>query len=175
MKTRACHCAEGEVTEEEAEYDEETIVKLSLPYAIEVGTSIQPSLIPGAGFGLITTIPRKAGDLICTYRGKRLRTRDAMKTSDKRYLMRLGPQSYVDAKYCFHSPARYINDCRNENGYNIEMLKVPEEGIARVVATRDVKAGDELYARYGKFYWLGSHIVATILSDGELVPQRELS
>ncbi len=159
------------MTEEGAEFDEEKIIKLSLPYAIEVGTSIQPSLIPGAGLGLITTIPRKAGDLVCTYRGKRLRTRHAMKTPDKRYLMRLGPQSYVDAKYCVHNPALYINDCRNKNGYNIEFLKVPE-GVAQVVATRDAKAGDELYASYGKFYWLGSHVHPATLSDGDLVPRR---
>ncbi len=174
MKSWACNCAGGGGrTEEEVEYDEEKIAKLSLPYAMEVGTSIQPSMIPGAGLGLITSIPRKAGDLICIYRGKCLRTRDAMKTSDKRYLMRLGSQSYVDAKHCIHNPARYINDCRNENGYNVEFLKVPEEGIARVVATRDVEAGDELYARYGKFYWLGSRIRPTILSDNDLVPQQK--
>ncbi len=85
--------------------------------------------------------------------------------------MRLGPQSYVDAKHCIHNPARYINDCRNENGYNVEFLKIPEEGITRVVATRDVEAGHELYARYGKFYWLASHIHPTILSDDDLSSQ----
>ncbi len=159
------------MAEEETEYDEETIVKLSLPYAIEVGTSIQPSLIPGAGLGLITLISRRAGDLICIYQGKYIRTREAIKMADKRYLMRLGPQSYVDGKHCIHNLVRYINDCRNEDGYNVEFLKIPEKGIARVIATKDVEAGHELFVRYGKFYWLASHIRPTILSNGDLSSQ----
>ena len=50
--------------------------------------------------------------------------------------------------------ARYINDCRNPCGYNVEFLKSPQEKCAWVIAQRDIAVGEELFVDYGRWYWL---------------------
>lgn len=63
-------------------------------------------------------------------------------------------QNYIDARTTLQVVARYINDCRNPALYNVVFDKKPEEGHALVVATRNIAAGEELYASYGKWYWV---------------------
>ncbi|CAM9493225.1 unnamed protein product, partial [Heterosigma akashiwo] len=54
-----------------------------------------------------------AGEVICEYTGTIYNTKQAIKLKDKSYLMRLGPQVYIDANQHPSVVARYINDCRN--------------------------------------------------------------
>lgn len=54
----------------------------------------------------------------------------------------------------FNSLCRYINDCRNPAGYNVFFDKRPDEGCAYVIAKRDIMIGEELFADYGRWYWL---------------------
>lgn len=77
--------------------------------------------------------------------------------------MRLGQQKYVDAKWCPFIYARYINDCRNNTYYNVEFAKCPDEGIAQVIAIKDIHVGDEIYVDYGKWYWAGCDVKPTKL------------
>lgn len=58
---------------------------------------VRDSLIPGAGAGLFAARPIAAEEVVTTYRGRAHRTADAIKLTDKSYLMRLGPQAYIDA------------------------------------------------------------------------------
>jgi hypothetical protein len=53
-----------------------------------------------------------------------------------------------------HSSYRYINDCINQGGWNVEFVKLPEQGCALVVATRPIAAWEELFVSYGKRYWV---------------------
>lgn len=62
----------------------------------------------------------------------------------------------MDTRLHLHALARYINDCRNMHCYNVTFLKCPSEGYAQVVATRDISAGEEVYADYGRWYWAGA-------------------
>ncbi|CAN0010442.1 unnamed protein product [Laminaria digitata] len=68
--------------------------------------------------------------------------------------MRLGPQVYVDALDHPEVKARYINDCRNPSLYNATFRKLPSEGKASVVALKGVDPGQEIFADYGRWYWL---------------------
>lgn len=121
--------------------------------------------------GLFARKALSEGQVICIYHGKLLRTSDAIKLDDKSYLMRLGEQVYVDAREKLDCLARFINDCRNPAGYNVRFEKHPSAGVALIVATRDVKAGEELFVDYGKWYWLRQY--PTRLSFSEL--QRHYS
>lgn len=120
---------------------------------------MKTSLIPGAGRGLFTTVNIPSDTEICEYTGNLLRSADAVRLKDKAYLMRLGPQVYVDcgdeAAYG-HVLARYINDPRRESALNVRFDKRPEEGKAIVLSTREIAAGEELYVDYGRWYWLKS-------------------
>ena len=85
---------------------------------------------------------------------------------DKSYLMRLGSQVYIDAKDHENVLARYINDCKNQFGYNVHLKKLPDEAKALVIASRDIAPGEELYLNYGRWYWL-SHACSSSSKDEE--------
>lgn len=111
--------------------------------------------LPGCSFlGLYTSRDFKMGDIVCKYVGKRMRTAEAIKSKDKSYLMRLGEQSYVDAEPHKAVFARYINDCLNPRGWNVEFVKNAERGYALVVAVRNIACGEEVFVSYGKRYWM---------------------
>lgn len=64
-----------------------------------LGLKVKTSEIPGAGKGLFCARAEgfRKGDVICEYRGEIMRTARAIRKADKAYLMRIGPQCYVDA------------------------------------------------------------------------------
>ena len=130
---------------------------------VEAAKAFQPSLyvkqsqlgkIVGDGLFTKTFIPH-AGIHLCDYAGKILSTSDAMKRKDHSYLMRLGEQKYVDALDHKDVLARYINDCRNSNLYNVKFVKLPKQNKAKVVTTRPIHPDEEIFVDYGKWYWAG--------------------
>jgi hypothetical protein len=128
-----------------------------VPGAVDdVGLVVRLSTIPLAGRGLFTTRAFPAGSVVCVYTGEVLKTAVAIALPDKAYLMRLGPQTYINATEAEHGHvlARYINDCRNDALLNVTFVKLPEERCAHVVALRDIAAGEELFVSYGRWYWL---------------------
>eukprot|EP00941_MAST-03F_sp_MAST-3F-sp1_P000327 g327.t1 len=129
------------------------------------------SLIPDAGFGLFVKKPFEKGSIICEYTGILLRTKEALRIKDKSYLMRLGPQAYVDARETLEVYARYINDCGNKFLYNVEFDKKPDLGKAYVIAKRDIQPGEELFVNYGKWYWLGKKEKKRTLVKVKLPPE----
>lgn len=109
--------------------------------------------------GLFALRSFEAGEVVCVYQGVVLKTTEALRlpVEEKGYLMRLGPQCYVDAGPCPLVLARYINDPINPAGYNVRFDKLPnaDPPQALVVAIRSILAGEELFADYGKWYWAG--------------------
>ncbi|KAJ1432752.1 hypothetical protein B484DRAFT_327129 [Ochromonadaceae sp. CCMP2298] len=121
----------------------------------DANLSVRPTTLPNCDFlGLFANKSFETGDVVCRYVGDWLRTADAIRLKDKSYLMRLGEQSYVDARPHDRVLARYINDCINQGGWNVEFVKLPEQGCALVVATRPIAAWEELFVSYGKRYWM---------------------
>merc|ERR1719321_962649 len=62
------------------------------------GVEVRDSSVPGAGQGLFARRDAPEGAVLGVYRGTRYGTREAIRVEDKGYLMRLGPQAYVDAR-----------------------------------------------------------------------------
>lgn len=122
----------------------------------------RPSGIPGAGFGLFATRKFCAGAVVCVYRGRTLTTSEAAKleTAERYYLMRVGPQRYVDASAEDSCLARFINDARRAAKQTCWFDKQPDGApgydtpVALVRALRDIEAGEELFAPYGSWYWV---------------------
>ncbi len=120
---------------------------------------VQPSLIPGAGLGLFTAKDVLAGTVLagCSYGGDVLtfaRAR-ALPPDAKDYVMALHFNVHVDAANHPGYLARYINDNLTDGGRhrNVRFVKDPARRSATVMATRDLRAGEELYAEYGDGYW----------------------
>eukprot|EP00435_Cladocopium_sp_Y103_P020313 s1327_g4.t4 len=119
-----------------------------------VPLEVRPSLLgEDAGNGLFVLQAVSPGEVLCEYRGRLLCTSEAMRLENKSYLMRIGPQEYIDAREELEVLARFINDCRNPAVYNVRFEKRPGEGRAMVVAVRPISAGEELFVDYGRWYW----------------------
>ena len=63
-------------------------------------------------------------------------------------------QKYLDGAQDKQMLARYINDSCTIKYNNVYFDKRPEDGVAGVVALRDISAGEELLVGYGKWYWM---------------------
>ncbi len=75
----------------------------------------------------------------------------------------LDSQKYLDGAQDKRMLARYINDSCTIKYNNVYFDKRPDDGVAAVVALRDISAGEELLVSYGKWYWMktkGSKLVA---------------
>lgn len=137
------------------------------------GLSVEKSRL-GNFQGLFSCQYFRKGAVICRYEGSVLNTLSAFRLTDKSYLMRLGEQKYIDNREYLHMLARYINDCINPIGHNVKFEKHPELNCAVIVATRDIFPGEELYADYGKWYWIGATIKPYRLSLTEIHVDTEL-
>jgi len=120
---------------------------------------VKKSQIPGSGKGLYTTKAFKKADKIIQYRGEEIGWKDYKERVDKDedgYLFFFNRNKCIDA---FHTPqfkARYANDA---NGFTrIKGLKNNSQyeifdKDCFIVATRDIKAGEEIFTDYTKDYW----------------------
>ena len=153
-------------------------VCIGLPYCAQhmrsmLSLEIRPSDIPGAGLGVfaIRRIAKASklvfheGDEIAEYFGECLTTQE----HSKRYGSEqygLGVYSYdddagntIDAS-CARSVASMINSHPNHHNCEAEIL-TDEKGpggchIIRIVATEDIKDGEELLLNYGERYFSGA-------------------
>jgi hypothetical protein len=126
---------------EEAALDEELLAKTSA--------------IPDAGLGLFyepgcQDKPIPAGTIMCYYAGHIHNFQSARNLQFRNYLMNTQGGVLVDSRCLPHIKARYINDPLNEDMINCRFF--PEEFRAAVVATREIRPGEELFASYGDAY-----------------------
>lgn len=66
--------------------------------SMESNLEIRASWIDENFQGLFVTKTISMGQTLCIYRGLQLNTVEALRTTDKSYLMRIGVQNYVDVK-----------------------------------------------------------------------------
>ena len=115
---------------------------------------VAPSTVKGAGEGLFATQAIAANETIGFYRGEVLTLREAMALKDRDYLMGgFGPNAHVDASKAFAMPGRYVNDSFDPTRLNARFDKSRKTRSARVVALRNIQAGEEIFASYGRSYW----------------------
>eukprot|EP00613_Pedinella_sp_CCMP2098_P030818 CAMPEP_0171747594 /NCGR_PEP_ID=MMETSP0991-20121206/39557_1 /TAXON_ID=483369 /ORGANISM="non described non described, Strain CCMP2098" /LENGTH=125 /DNA_ID=CAMNT_0012347703 /DNA_START=10 /DNA_END=387 /DNA_ORIENTATION=+ len=67
---------------------------------------------------------------------------------------------YVDS-VDLRMKARYMNDCLSEAGYNVTFVPDCIGEYARVVALRNITAGEEIFVSYGRQYWEASSVSGT--------------
>eukprot|EP00466_Bigelowiella_natans_P010187 jgi/Bigna1/91178/estExt_fgenesh1_pg.C_910080 len=120
-----------------------------------VKLKVAPSLIPGAGKGLFAIAPFRKGSEICRYTGTVLSLADLLlkRVTNTDYVMGLSLRVHIDAQGHPEVLARYINDIADTKKRNATFVKIPKEKMAKVVALRDIRPGEEIYASYGEGYW----------------------
>ena len=118
---------------------------------------IKPSQIQGAGLGLYTTIRRPAHRMIAPYTGRTITRPENTYTGH--YVVQLThapPFKYVDSNHTTDGAGRYANNARRRDHFtNNSHLAIDRQhpSQAKVVASRPIPAGKEVFAKYGNAYW----------------------
>ena len=120
---------------------------------------VKKSKLPGAGKGLFTTKAISKESKIIEYRGEIIgynEYRRRARNEVDQYLFFVRSERSIDAMHTFQYKARYANDAagitrvkglRNNSEYIIFGDK------CFIVASRDIKAGEEIFVDYTKPYW----------------------
>ena len=120
---------------------------------------IKKSRLPGAGKGLYTTKTIRKDSKIIGYRGEIIGYNEYRKRTRKEqdhYLFFVRMDLCIDAMHTPQYKARYANDAagitrlkgvKNNSDYIIFGDK------CFIVASRDIKAGEEIFVNYTKSYW----------------------
>ncbi len=123
--------------------------------------SIKESSLLNAGQGLWAERDFKRGDIICKYEGEKVTWKECCRRNDAyenicAYFFYITERNCIDAQYNMDSFARYANDAagisrikgiKNNSYYKI-IRKEPY-----IVASRNIKAGEEIFVAYGRAYW----------------------
>ncbi len=117
--------------------------------------SIKPSVIPNSGLGLFAEQDIKAGEAIVKISGPRYNEEQALELEINGYLLDAadGSNESIDVE----GPARYANDAfgitRVPGMFNNSAFLLYEDGTMWLTATRNIKAGNEIFVSYGRTYW----------------------
>jgi hypothetical protein len=123
--------------------------------------NVESSKIKNAGKGVITYEDIESGQFIGYYEGK-LEKSNGRCVGD--YSFSLNRMWYLDARFFPRAYMAMINDSKGskyKNNCEFVTLTMDEDGKKLspkdrkifLQATRDIKAGEELYASYGDDYW----------------------
>jgi len=118
---------------------------------------IKPSQIPQAGMGLYTTIKRPANRMIAPYTGRSIvRSNDTYRGDYVVQLNDSSPFRYVDANFTTDGAGRFSNNARRRDHFtNNSHLSLDRQhpNQVKVVASRPIPAGKEVFTKYGADYW----------------------
>lgn len=120
---------------------------------------VRRSNIPEAGLGLFTLRDIKKGQVITPYGGVLVSPRE-YDASDSVYGIEFNKNQILDGASTQSSLGRYANSCRAGNikkkqckGQNARLSANKAKKTASVKATRNIKAGEEIFVSYGRSYW----------------------
>lgn len=113
---------------------------------------VRPSNVPSAGMGLFAKIDIAKNHYICSYDGVVIKTADAQLDEYKsEYVWEYDDYFSIDSRHEDSCKGRYANDIVGEWNADIYPYRVVVRGY--LMATEDIKAGDEISISYGSGYW----------------------
>ena len=111
------------------------------------------TLGPRVGEGLFSNAwTFNKGDDICTYEGDLLEM-DVAAESNSDYLFKINKDWVMDAQDPDSCYGRYLNDPIFLSKVNAKIKANTRDLTAKVIATKKIKAGDEIFTSYGSDYW----------------------
>ena len=122
---------------------------------------VKKSKIPGAGKGLFAKEMFKRNDKVIEYTGEIITWKECQKRNEALdgvglYYFYVSDKKCIDAQNVPESLARYANDAAGfvrlpgfRNNARFEVIK----SKPYIIASRNIKPGDEIYVSYGKEYW----------------------
>ena len=119
--------------------------------------AIKPSNIKESGKGLYTFVAIKKGDKIAKYTGKMM-SDEEFEANPSPFGLEVKKNTLIDARSTQSGLTRYANSCRkgdnckgNNSKFSISHRTNPP--TVWLKATKNIKAGEEIYVPYGKAYW----------------------
>lgn len=123
---------------------------------LEKELEVKTSTIPGSGQGLFTKTFIAKGTRIIEYKGNITTWKEVKDDWENVYLYTITSKHVIDARYQKKSLARYTNDAKGITRVKgiINNAEFYNEGLqAFIIATKDIKPGEEILVNYGKPYW----------------------
>lgn len=119
---------------------------------------IDISQLPNSGQGLYTAIPIYKDEIISYFKGEILSAAEAKSRADRKidqYFINLLDGTIMDSKntHCF---AKYANDAQGfskSDFKNNAKIGLDDNDWVCLIATKNIKAGEEIFCGYGKKYW----------------------
>lgn len=114
--------------------------------------AVQSSLIPGVGLGVIAIQDVPPGTLVSYYKGRVLQKENMY----SRYQVLVCKGYIIDAEDEMDCIARYINHLPKGGRSNCRFVMRHETGgkkTVKVITTRTIRSGEEVYLNYGRKYW----------------------
>jgi len=123
---------------------------------------IKKSTLKGAGDGLFSDTLIKRGEAIIEYTGEEVTWAECRRRNQKikdgcgAYYFYISERKCIDAQHILDSLARYANDAAGlsriegiKNNSRYEIIK----GKPYIIASRNIKPGEEIFVAYGRAYW----------------------
>jgi len=125
---------------------------------IDKQLEVKESTITNAGKGLYTNVDIKRGELICEFTGKFISNEEVetlLNDNKLLYLIYWDDDVTLDVENsdCL---AKYANDAEGFmkiNGLKNNSKIVFEDNRCFIMATKNIKKGQEIFVSYGKEYW----------------------
>ncbi len=122
---------------------------------------VKESTLPNCGKGLFTKVDIKKGSLIVEYKGEKITWAEGLKRNENHafqspYLFYITAKNCIDAEYTLDALARYANDAKGHTKVkgltnNAEYAVIKR--VPFIMATKNIKAGEEIFVSYGDDYW----------------------
>lgn len=135
---------------------------MSFPIKIDAPESdylyIEISQLENAGKGLFTAIKIYKEDIISIFTGEALTESEAeqrIKINQDRYFINMIDGTILDSMNteCF---AKFANDAsgfQKSTFQNNSEIGLDDEGNVCLIATKNIKSGEEIFCNYGNRYW----------------------
>jgi uncharacterized protein len=119
---------------------------------------IRLSQLPDSGNGLFTAINIYKDETIAVFKGEILTDTEAklrVKKDNDKYFINLLDGSIMDSMNvkCFAKYANDANGFANSTFKNNSKIALNDDSNVSIIATRNIKTGEELFCSYGKRYW----------------------
>jgi SET domain-containing protein len=138
----------------------ESISKINPHENLDDELYVDNSNIPGAGLGLFSKKNFEKGEIICEFSGDLIdefEVNNRNKDGRGDYFVNMGDNLTLDS-HDYDCMAKYANDAEGPKRIpglknNSEIILYSDDYSACIVATKSIKAGEEILVKYGSSYW----------------------
>ena len=142
------------------------------------GTQIKDSTIPGAGKGLFARWDFNKGDAIVRYTGDIVQTAAGAREGGwegSSYVLEVTNSWAIDAARTNTADGRMINDTVASNRRtNVKFAFDARRKVVTIRALRAIKAGEELFIKYGREYWAAGDQPGGAPQRKQVEPQKKV-